>query len=872
MRFRFPVLFLLLAPPLCAEPALRDVAAYRQGREALESKLWEIASDKFGEALKTPGLSPAEQLQLEFLEIEAWIRGDRPADALAKLSKPPLSESPDAPFWKAQALAGLGRYRDAVEALDRSVSDPKSGHRTEALLTRASLQLSLGQPEAALESLQPLTSDKDPKIVRLAKLRQAAILADLGRIAEARALLPPVTPDTPASDASERAFLDARLQLAEGKAAEAATAFTMLLDKPEGQSLLRFHSAALGLADALAVTDGTTAAADSLLAFVQKYPDSPLLDEIFKRLQSYIPDDPAPNDAILERLAQWSSELPPPAVGLLPRAPDGNGDGSGDGAAGAFPVEPEKPPGELAAFATFTRAIGLHRQESPDAKAKATRLLTRLRLDYPDHFLAAKALLQLGRWALEEHRPDRAFSALEAARLTSSSPFVRGEAAFLEARAAYDGGDAEKAAKLFDVAAESLDREAGEIAAFNAALSRFSANPSLGLHPSGATEQDVRVRTDLELERALSTVSPESARESIARFLNEHPEHPRANEARLAAAEAALVSHPPDPVSAGEQLDLIASQEEGSAENPATEPLPPERLELVRLKIADVANKPNEAIPLARAFLAAHPDSPLAAEASLILGRNLFRNEDYNNARIVLEKLAASRPEDPSSPAALLLAARSAALVGTSQSQEESLALFNRVATGKSALAPLARLERARLLIDRKRLDEAVAELKPWFDSLPADDPLRLPAGLLLGEALYAQGEAKAGSYSAALAVYDQLLAAAKEQPAMWNRVQYQRGMTLEQLPKDDDSGKKREGAALATYYSVLQNANDRPPAEWEWFERCGFRALALLEKDGKWEAAVEIANKIASFKGPGSAYAAERAQKLRLDHRIWED
>ena len=38
------------------------------------------------------------------------------------------------------------------------------------------------------------------------------------------------------------------------------------------------------------------------------------------------------------------------------------------------------------------------------------------------------------------------------------------------------------------------------------------------------------------------------------------------------------------------------------------------------------------------------------------------------------------------------------------------------------------------------RLAEASAFLRKWFDSLAKSDPLHLPAGLLLGEAIYAQG------------------------------------------------------------------------------------------------------------------------------------
>ncbi len=82
---------------------------------------------------------------------------------------------------------------------------------------------------------------------------------------------------------------------------------------------------------------------------------------------------------------------------------------------------------------------------------------------------------------------------------------------------------------------------------------------------------------------------------------------------------------------------------------------------------------------------------------------------------------------------------------------------------------------------------------------------MQLPAGLLLGEALYAQGSSNPASLVEALAVYDNLLAHAKDQPALFNRLQYLRGTTLEQLPDEKDPTKKREKQAFQAYHSVLE-------------------------------------------------------------------
>jgi hypothetical protein len=90
----------------------------------------------------------------------------------------------------------------------------------------------------------------------------------------------------------------------------------------------------------------------------------------------------------------------------------------------------------------------------------------------------------------------------------------------------------------------------------------------------------------------------------------------------------------------------------------------------------------------------------------------------------------------------------------------------------------------------------------------------------------------------------------------------------LEQLPDEKDPAKKREKQAFQAYHSVLETTT--APQEWEYFERCGFRALALLEKAQRWQAAISVAKKIASFKGPRAEEAANRASLLDLKYPVW--
>ncbi len=184
----------------------------------------------------------------------------------------------------------------------------------------------------------------------------------------------------------------------------------------------------------------------------------------------------------------------------------------------------------------------------------------------------------------------------------------------------------------------------------------------------------------------------------------------------------------------------------------------------------------------------------------------------------------------------------------------------------------MALLEKARLNIDLNRLPVAIASLTAAYQSTAPDDPARIPTGLLLAEAVYAQGDTNPESLTQALRIYDDLLALTPDSSPRFFRIQYLRGLTLERLPHPEDPARTRESDARLAYFSVLDRSADSPPPEWEWFERSGFRYLTLLENAGEWEAAVSIAEKIASFKGPRSAEASIRAQQLRLKHMIWND
>ena len=78
---------------------------------------------------------------------------------------------------------------------------------------------------------------------------------------------------------------------------------------------------------------------------------------------------------------------------------------------------------------------------------------------------------------------------------------------------------------------------------------------------------------------------------------------------------------------------------------------------------------------------------------------------------------------------------------------------------------------------------------------------------------------------------------------------------------------------ALDSYFKVVnlevQQQNDHP-VEWEYYYKCGLRAVDLLEKQSRWGAAANLLDKMAGHFGPKSDVLRKRADTIRLQHHIW--
>lgn len=839
-RILLPAVF---AAAVHAAPDLKDIPTYQLGLDALGGRLWEVAASRFEAALKEEDLTPELRASILLRLAEARIRGGQPDLALDTLADPDVAEHPDRPFWNAQALAAAGRFQEAIDAF--KTIDAKDSHRTEIALTQALLERAVGDSRAALSTLDSILSL--PKPPATARLLKAEILLGEGNPEEALKALPP-TQGLASADQRIADLVKAQALLALGQADEAAPIFLDLTAAPENQTLENHHKAYIGLAEARIKLGSIEPAADGLLAFIQKNPKSPLLDDAFILLLQCLPEQPAPNDPILTRLRDWA-----PGRGTTMSFIE-------DGAAHGWPL-PTPPATPLGPASLFYLALGVKKEDSPTSPIDAQLLLTRLRLEFPNHPLVPRALFEAGRWYLEEGRRERATACFESLnRLGQASPpELRAQGLTLEAGALFTEGQFDQAAALFDEAADLLEDDRRQSARLNAATSLLAAGDVAAFDQLDGKTEDPWLQSQLALERALHLTSVRSpdALPALLAFIQQYPDHPRMPEARLSTALAALDASPAKSDVAEEQLNDLSPEQQKS--------LSPGLLALARIRLHERRGNWKESAQEAQELLGTLEEGPLRNTIRYEQGKALFQNKDYNDARLVLEALILDAPDSPQAPAALLLSARAAAEGGTPQSQSESLELFDQLIDSDSDFHEVARLEKADLLIRLSRLEEAVETLAPWFKEMEDDDPLILSIGLLLGDALFAHAQGQTTILEQAIEVYDRLLGVLPDDSAVRARILYQKGLALEQFPG-------RESDALKTYTDVVDSAVGTNRNDWKSIELCGFSALRILEKREEWAAAKKLASRIADLKGPRSEEASDRAKQLGLEHMIWDN
>lgn len=845
----FRQFFLCLTASVLSHAAEPPSELEKQGREALADHLPDVAAARFESRLASQPADVEETTRLLLLWGESLVRANQAEKALTILADQRIKESSVAMFWRAQAHRALGEIQTAIELLDQTIEIKQFPYYGEAVLTRSRLLSAQGNHRAAIAGLNLLTTTKS-SLANRAKLDQTKLLLLTGKIEDARKTLP-VAKSLKGSEMLDAQLLDAALLQAEGKHPQAVAAYQTIL-KPhqkEGEPLPAFiHEAAVGIARAKASLNQRAEATDALLSFLQNQPDSPVIGDAFLLLESLVLTNTGGDDPVLAlidaRLKQWSQSPVAKTPAIL--------QSSFSSAVDALPGVISFDHPQLHAHSLYLRILEQSKMNVEDNLADLRRLVTQLRWEHPDHPLSQQATIDFARALFGQKQGQKAMQLLENMIGCAVGGVAETEAQLLLASELFHQQDFEQSAAAFEKAADLLLSTARSNAQFNAGISWLLAGDT-----SNVTRlQEIgtpKLKASLQLEQALYAAhqQPERGLAMLDRFIVDHPTHYRVNEARLAMAFCALEQVPPSYSLARALLDSLKEESEFA-----------EEVLLAQITLATASQENSKAITLCKKFLSDYPQSPQFANVTLSLGIALYQNGDLNDARQTLQKLEKSHPQKAAP--ALLIAARAAARTGTPQSLNEAIELFDRIIQSKSPLSAFASLEKARTLIDTKSttsLQQAAKELETLHGTLTQNASLQITAGLLWMETLYALSGSDPSRLQEGLSLQRKLLDNALLTDDDRNRVMYFRGLTLEQMNQTDQ--------ALDVYYQVIEAATKQNPNQWDYFERCGFNAIALLEKNRRWDPAIALAKKLAGFPSPRAKEAEERAQRLSLEHMI---
>jgi len=850
---------------------LNKIADYGEATKAMSDRLPGVAIVYFRALLRTPGLSDDARAATNHMLAEAIIRfsielgGDQKlaAEALEILASKAQTMFPSTALWRAEALVSLGQYSEAEKVL-RSI--PKNHPlSSESQIARARILIALNKRDQALIILNALSKKNNSTTSNTAALLAAEIHINTGKNDLALEALNRVGTDNPTSKKLKE-YLAARLALDDNKTTEAVNRFQSLITAPDEHHSKRiYHACFLGLSDAQAANNDTDGAILTLQQFIDDYQDSHLLQAAFERLISHLPIAISTDDPSMQKLRLWAGEKPLTSESAIL--------GSGDGVTSiqlseATPMANH----ELTALALFYRAKLLTRTQSEQNLLEATAILTRLRNIYsqssqpPSELyleLFSASLLETAYIQLQQKELDLATHSLTVMEEITFSPQLKNQSSILRGEILAGKNDYEGAMRAFKGALFSTSEIIAKTASNNAGIMALKASNLLAFQKIINSTQDSKIKTSLALERALwmCTESNIQGRNDLDAFIMANSGYSRENEARLALAAACVNISPPDIQLAKAQLEIITPKMKTAAEQA--------KITRIRIRAESLLQEWQSAAQAAESFLLKFKDSKDAASIEFKCAESYYHNEDYNKARRIFQGFEKKYPNNALIPYAQFYEAMSARLGGTAQSREECIAMFKKIIDTNHKLAAEARVQQSRLLIDLQRYTEAEATLNPMLESNKISLQQKLGAGVLMADCLQRQSLGEINKTNQAITIYNDLLKSENLSLAWIHRLHYLRGQAYESMKNNAD--------AFKSYYNVIiddhrsDNLNTKKE-EWFWFYRCGFKALAMLEANGNWEAAVRVAKRVASFNGPRKQEADRRAKDLARKHMIWSD
>lgn len=816
-RPRLPLALIVFA--LLSGTAWAEIADWEAAVRPLEDGVPQVAIMRLRNILKRD-LAAQDKKTVTAKLGEALLAAGDAAEALKVLEDPALEDLPATWLWRAQALAMLQRWPEALPLYQKVSAQNPSAFRTTALFGQAEALRALQRYDQALQTFALLLGDSQWN--DRAQLRSIELLLEKRDNAGARRILDKARPAALA-DKKEKRYLQGRLEAQLNHHERAIELYQTLLRRPEGTARAVLIATLCAIAESHLQLQTPEAGDDPLEDFIEHHPTDPELPIIFEKLDQLYHAERQPST---QELSRWAND-------------------------------PPQPRRSLAQWYFARTELRAGRRET------ALRAYEKLREEHPQLPALAEGLFEFAQLEMEQRRFDEALGILKEALALQPSPLWRNRIALLTARAHYHARQFEKAGQLFEQVANNsapLRRDS----LYNASLAwlqqndkeRFLADTK-ELAASAPTDD---TRGDLLLEEGLTQAAQgnNQAAQTVENFLRQFPRHKRAAEAWVALAELAFHGAPPRFEDARKNLEKARASEPNAA---ATE-----RADYLAIWIEDAAatSDPVKVIGDASEFLRKYPGSPFLSDVRMKLAETYYRRQDFPNAQTHFQILAQENPRGPFTERALFFAAKSATQSMAEQSLDRALVLLDEVVKKNGELKWAARNEQASIERKLGKSQDAVTLYDEVLQGNAKPEEKR-EALCGKGDIFYELGETDRENYRRAIEIYDQL-AIQKDAPVHWrNQALFKKGICLEKLGDREN--------ALATFYRIIEDDSrpDRPQREFFWYYKAGFNAARLLEDDSKWQPAAQVYQRLASVGGARSDEAKSRLGRLRLEHFLWD-
>lgn len=843
MKYFFTLSLSLSLNVASLNAALETSQDYLNGVEALANHLPEVAAERFESALLNKELSEEEKKILLFALVESQVRSLQGGAAIETLANPLLENSETKTFWTAQAYFAQGRLQDAVGEFHKVLEFKEEEKVLLALSALSELYRSLGQPENAFKLLE--NSSKDGSLSESASVQLVEYYLEKGQLNEAKLQLDKLEP-VKKIIGYQKDFLLAKLDFLQGELDLSVEKSIQLLakqDLPLGFEV----SVQLQLMAAYLQQNKVEESIHIAVEAIDKKAESPYLYLFFNKLILILEQHGATSisQPVVEK---WLEKVETKEEG---------GDFVSDNL-------------DRDAYARFLLSYVISNLGVKEDFEKGLELLESMRTIHPSHGLVPSSFHLSSAISMLLEEKEEAIVFIKLMEEHSLSQLQKEKAQTLEAILYYEQGDIKSAQKKFKEVSQNGSVFYSELAHVNRATLRLVEKNYSGFSEEVQKVGDETIRAGLLFEQALLQQKDSDAESGLLHsqrlesLIKKFPEHSLADDARLALAVALINKPPYDGEKAVAFLEKIS---------PSASPSVKELAQQVKLNVNIAAGKWSEVIE----EYSQSPEftSSEANKKTISIAEAYYRNGEYVKTRREFSKVLQSEELAEFHEFAYFFSALAAKKEGTPQGKEESDSLLQKVISLEGDLVNDAYLHYSRSLIDQGESEEVVELVLPLLEKDSAKLKIeQLGLHYMLAEAfqrmqLQAEGAESVALIQRAVKVYDDLL----KHKELLSVTQIHKTLFLKAGALEKTQDMRGKAQALSTYFQVvnLEFQEDKTkPAEWDWYYKCGLKAVDLLEKQERYKSAVALLEKMANTFGPKYAVLIEKVEKLKLKHLIW--